>query len=56
MELITILNRCHHFRGFVYHHARFSSDGNTVEVCLRPRMGSAAVCSRCQPKTTHDFF
>ena len=22
MELITILNRCHHFRGFVYQHAR----------------------------------
>jgi len=23
MELITILNRCHRFRGFVYHRARF---------------------------------
>ena len=26
MELITILNRCHRFRGFVYQHARFSPD------------------------------
>src|SRR5437016_9202567 len=28
MELITILNRCHRFRGFVYHRARFTSDHN----------------------------
>jgi hypothetical protein len=26
MELITILNRCHRFRGFVYQHAHFSAD------------------------------
>jgi hypothetical protein len=26
MELITILNRCHRFRGFVNQHARFSAD------------------------------
>jgi len=26
MELITILNRCHHFRSFVYQHARLSAD------------------------------
>jgi transposase len=47
MELITILNRCHRFRGFVYRHARFSSDHKTIEVTIRPRKGSAAVCSRC---------
>jgi len=47
MELITILNRCHHFRGFVYEHARFSADKKSIEVVLRPRRGSAAVCSRC---------
>jgi hypothetical protein len=23
LQLITILNRCHHFRGFVYQQARF---------------------------------
>src|SRR5690349_23116398 len=47
MELATILNRCHRFRGFVYEHARFSTDRRSIEVVLRPRKGSAAVCSRC---------
>jgi hypothetical protein len=47
MELTTILNRCHPFRGFVYEHARFSADKKSIEVILRPRKGSAAVCSRC---------
>jgi hypothetical protein len=31
MELIAILNRCHHFRGFVYQHARFGEDDNSIE-------------------------
>ncbi len=31
MELIKILNRCHHFRGFVYQHARFSPDRKSIE-------------------------
>jgi transposase len=47
MELITILNRCHRFRGFVYQHAHFSADTKSIEVAVRPRKGSAAVCSRC---------
>ena len=47
MELITILNRCHRFRGFVYQYAHFSSDKKSIEVAVRPRKGSAAVCSRC---------
>ena len=47
MELITILNRCHRFRGFVYQHAYFSADKKSIEVAVRPRKGSAAVCSRC---------
>src|SRR5215469_7893548 len=47
MELLTILNRCHHFRGFVYQHARFSADKKSIEVAVRPRRGSAAICSRC---------
>ena len=47
MELITILNRCHRFRGFVYQHAYFSADKKSIEVAVRPRNGSAAVCSRC---------
>jgi hypothetical protein len=32
MELITALNRCHRFRGFVYQHARFSADKKSIEV------------------------
>ena len=47
MELITILNRCHRFPGFVYSRARFSSGGKSIEVTVRPRKGSAAVCSGC---------
>lgn len=47
MELITILNRCHRFRGFVYHQARFSPDKKSIEVLVRPRKGSAAICSGC---------
>jgi len=47
MELITILNRCHRFRGFVYQHAHFGADKKSIEVVVRPRKGSTAVCSRC---------
>jgi hypothetical protein len=31
MELITILNRCQLFRGFVYQHAHFSADKNSID-------------------------
>jgi transposase len=55
MELITILNRCHRFRGFVYHRARFSPDHKSIEVSVRPRKGSAGICSRChQPAPGYD--
>src|SRR5690349_11515835 len=47
MELITILNHCHRYRGFVYQHARFGPDKKSIEVDVRPREGSAAVCSKC---------
>ena len=47
MELITILNRCHRSRGFVYERAHFSADKKSIEVAVRPRKGSTAVCSRC---------
>jgi len=47
MELTTILNRCHRFRGFVYQQARFIADKKSIEVAVRPRKGSAPVCSRC---------
>jgi transposase len=55
MELITILNRCHHFPGFVYHRARFSPDHKSIEISVRPRKRSAAICSRChQPAPGYD--
>lgn len=47
MVLITILNRCHRFRRFVYQQAHFSADKKSIEVAVRPRKGSAAICSRC---------
>jgi len=47
MELTTILNHCHHHRGFVYQTASFGPDKRTIEVDVRPRAGSAAVCSMC---------
>ena len=57
MELTTILNLCHHHRGFVYYHARFGSDKKSVEVNVRPRAGSAAVCSGChKPAPGYDHL
>ena len=47
MELTTILDRCHRFRGFVYQQAHFSADKKSIEVAVRPRKGSVAICSRC---------
>jgi transposase len=47
LQLITILNRCHRFPAFVYHQARFSSDHKSIEIEVRPRKGSKAVCSQC---------
>ena len=55
LQLITILNRCHRFPGFVYHRARFSPDHRSIEIAVRPRKGSAAICSRChQPAPGYD--
>jgi transposase len=47
MELLTILNHCHRHRGFVYEHACFSPDKTRIDVDVRPRAGSTAVCSGC---------
>ena len=48
MELITILNHCHHHRGFVCQHARFGPGKKSIKVDVRPRQGSAVVCSGCR--------
>jgi len=55
MDLVTILNHCHHHRGFVYHHARFSPDHKHIDVDVRSRAGSSAICSGCdQPAPGYD--
>ena len=55
MELITLLNQCHRFPGFVYQRARFTSDHKSIEIAVRPRKRSKAVCSRChQPAPGYD--
>jgi transposase len=51
MDLTTILNRCHPLPGFVYQGARFAPTGATIEVSVRSRTGSAAICSGCQKPT-----
>jgi hypothetical protein len=57
MELITILNHCHRHRRFVYEHARFGPDQKSIEVDVRLREGSAAVCSGChQPTPGYDHL
>ena len=48
MELTTILNQCYPQPGFVYHKARFRADKKAIEVPVRPRKGSKAVCARCE--------
>ena len=47
MELITILNHCHRFPGFVDQYAYFSADKKSIEVTVRSPKGPAAFCSRC---------
>ena len=57
MELITILNHCHRHRGFVYQHARFGPGKKSIKVDIRPREGSAAICSGChQPAPGYDHL
>jgi transposase len=57
LELLTMLNHGHRHRGFVYQHARFGPDKKSLEVDVRPREGSAAVCSGChQPAAGYDHL
>jgi transposase len=47
MRLISILNQCYHFPGFVYVGARMDPLTKSIEVEVRPRIGSKAKCSVC---------
>jgi transposase len=57
MELTTILNQSYHFPRFVYRYARFGPDKKSIEVAIRPREGSVAICSGChQPAAGYDHL
>jgi transposase len=48
MKLIALLNRCYHFKGFVYESARLGKGPqNSVEVRVRVRRGSRPYCAGC---------
>lgn len=57
MQIITLLNQCYRFPGFVYQHVRFSPDRRRLEVRIRPRVGSRAICSGChRPASGYDHL
>jgi transposase len=55
MRLISILNQCYHFPGFVYVVARLNKSSKSIEVEVRERIGSKGKCSICHtPAPTYD--
>jgi transposase len=57
MRLITLLNHCERFSGFVYEKARLCQESQTIEIEMRPRRGSKPVCSGCHERgTTYDHL
>jgi transposase len=57
MQLLTILNHCYRHQGFVYEGDTFSIDKKSIEVNVRARRGSAAICSGChQPAPGYDHL
>ena len=57
MRLITILNHCHHFPGFVYAKARLCPQRGIIEIEVRPRRGSKPICSGChRPAAGYDHL
>ena len=47
MRLSTILNRVEKLKSFVYENARWSDNGERIEVTLRARRNGRAICSGC---------
>src|SRR5262249_58004978 len=47
MRVITLLNQCYRFPGFIYENARVCPDSKVIEIDIRPRRGSKPVCSGC---------
>lgn len=57
MRLISILNQCYHFPGFVNVAARLNGDTKSIEVEVRERVGSKGKCSICHtPAPTYDHL
>ena len=57
MRLISLLNHCYHFPGFVNVVARLCEHNKSIEVEVRPRVGSKAKCSIChRPGATYDHL
>ncbi|MDP2762060.1 MAG: ISL3 family transposase [Sideroxyarcus sp.] len=57
MLLTRLLNACHHFPGFVYAGARLCDATKTIEIDVRPRLGSRPRCSGCgQPAPGYDHL
>jgi transposase len=57
MRLITLLNHCERFSGFVYEKARLCQESRAIEIEMRPRRGSKPVCSGCHERgTTYDHL
>jgi hypothetical protein len=57
IRLITFLNHCHHFPGFVYQKARLCPERGIIEIAVRPRRGAKPVCSGChQPTAGYDHL
>lgn len=50
MRLITLLNHCQHFSGFVYQKARLCPQSGTIEIDVRARRGSKPICSGCHQR------
>lgn len=47
MLLTRLLNACHHFPGFVYTDARLCEEAKSIEIDVRPRLGSKPRCFGC---------
>ncbi len=57
MRLISLLTHCQHFPGFVYEKARLIPDSGLIEIDVRPRQGSKAICSGChKPGAMYDHL
>lgn len=54
MDIKTILNKCSHYKGFVFGKVRFD-EKNSILVEVTPRKGSKGICSGCsKPGPTYD--